>query len=143
MYLRLIHGQFLCAWVRGLRVRSVVHAVVPQQLSNKVTPDRGLHDDVLPPSGVLFPPTRVHHASDPQANTAINHPDLDEHSMASYIHQKTRQRQRKPCKRRTRQRQGRHGRRKASRSGCCLCISSGVLLAALLATCKPLLLLLI
>ena len=97
-------------------------------------------------SGVLFPPTsyqqQVQHMAhqsnmfNTRAIAALTHPDLSDPSVAVFLQHKTEDRQRRAWKR-SRNRKLRHaesGRRKTC--SWLLCIVTGLLLAAIVSTCK-------
>ena len=101
-----------------------------------------------PIPGVLFPPAsyrqRIQHMAhqstlfNTRAVAALNHPDLSDASLATYLQSKAESRQRHAWKR------SRHGRRhhgkrnvaaRAGSSQCLLCVLAALLLAAVVATC--------
>lgn len=95
--------------------------------------------------GVLFPPAsygaavqQMAHQStlfNTRAVAALNHPDLNDPSLASFLQQKNETRQQQAWKR------SKHGKRhsaatKVGSSQCLLCVLAALLLAAIVATCK-------
>jgi len=95
--------------------------------------------------GMLFPPTsyqqqvqEMAHQStlfNTRAVAALNHPDMSDPSLALYLQQKTESRQQRAWKR-SRNRKLRHARTRGGRCQWLLCVVSGLLLAAIVATCE-------
>ena len=94
--------------------------------------------------GVLFPPAGYRHALQQMAHqstlfntravAALDHPDLSDPSLATYLQHKTETRQRRAWKR-SRHGKKRHAAAKAGSSQCLLCVLAALLLAAIVATC--------
>ena len=133
--------------------RTSIHArvfpvprVLPSPSSNTTTTSTTSSAEELPLPGLLFPPTtytqnvmQMAHQStvfNTRAVAALNHPDLSDPSMALFLQQKTESRQRRAWKR-SRNRKLRHASANTGRgSQWLLCLVSGLLLAAIVATCE-------
>ena len=120
------------------------HEVLSTPLSASTTSTASTEEQHHVP-GVLFPPTlytrdteaMAHQSSlyNTRAVAALDHPDMSDPSMALFLQQKTERRQRRAWKR-SRNRKMRCAPARSNASQWLLCFISGLLLIAIVGTCK-------